>query len=105
MKEQTLIKAINDYLQVKENMKQLFFIRNNTGAVVSEYRGKKRFYRFGKAGSSDFIVFTKTATLFIECKSEEGKLSEAQIEFQKLVEKLGYIYMIIRNIDELLEVL
>ena len=35
--------------------------RNNSGAIVSEYKDKKRFLKVGAAGSPDIICVTRAA--------------------------------------------
>lgn len=52
------------------------------------------------AGVSDLIIVTNDEVIFVEVKNEVGKQSDKQIEFQKKVEKLGYRYLLIRNLDE-----
>jgi hypothetical protein len=55
MKESDVQRQILDYLALKH----LFHYRNNSGAMVSEYRGKKRFMRFGATGSPDIVCVVK----------------------------------------------
>lgn len=43
--------------------------------------------------------------LFIEMKTEKGKQSPAQIEFQKRVEAQGYKYVVCRSLDEFMMVI
>jgi len=51
-------------------------------------------------GRSDFEFFFNGKTYFIEIKTEKGIQEEDQIIFQKNIEKHGFQYFIIRNIEE-----
>lgn len=52
-------------------------------------------------GVSDLIVILPNGTLiFVELKTETGKQSEKQKDFQKRVNDLGYEYLLIRNLEE-----
>lgn len=52
------------------------------------------------AGVSDLIILHNSKTLFVELKTETGKQSDKQIEFEKRVTDLGYKYKLIRNLKE-----
>ena len=51
-------------------------------------------------GCSDLIVFLPGKTIFAELKVKYNKQQDNQIEFQLLVETLGFKYYIIRSLDE-----
>ena len=55
------------------------------------------------AGVSDLIVIMHNKTVFVEVKTEYGKLSDRQISFKKRVEKLGHTYIIVRSLKEFQE--
>ena len=101
MKEKDLVRQIREYLDLYEKMGRLYYIRNNTGAV-SNYG---RFIRFGKPGSSDFIVFTKQKPFFLEAKATKGKLSESQLTFKGAVRALGYGYFMVKDIKEVEQII
>jgi hypothetical protein len=96
MKEKDLVRQIKEYLDLYEKRGKLYYIRNNTGAIASAVR----FIRFGKPGSSDFIVFTKQKPFFLEAKADKGKLSESQLTFKGAVRALGYAYFMVKDIRE-----
>ena len=104
MKESQLQTAIENLLKVFEKRGDLIFIKNNTGAFKPEHGG---FVRFGKKGSSDFLIFMKDKTYFVECKSAQGRQSDSQKDFQRRVEKLGsnYQYLIARDVAAVYELL
>lgn len=53
------------------------------------------------AGASDLIIILPNGKLtFLELKTETGKQSDKQIEFEKRVTDLGYEYKLIRNLQE-----
>jgi hypothetical protein len=53
------------------------------------------------AGASDLIVITPNGKLiFVELKTDTGKQSDKQIDFENRVKKLGFEYHLIRTIDE-----
>ncbi len=108
-KEQSLIKGVSGYLQPFENQGYLMFERHNTGAVIKEYinkRGERKqyYYSYGKLGSSDFVIYFKGGrTIFLECKREGGKLSDAQVLFRIKAHKLGYRVEVVTDMNEVIK--
>ena len=92
--ESQLQTAIESLLRIYEKRGALVYIKNNTGAIKTG----KRFVRFGKKGSSDFLLFMSGATYFLECKTKTGRQSQDQKDFQRRVEKLGFQYLIVRDV-------
>jgi len=101
LSESKIITSICSYLQYLENMNKLIFIRNNTGCFINP---KGNFYRMGKTGSPDILIFLTTnnkfATIGLEVKNFTGKQSNSQKEFQKKFEIIGGIYFLIRSLNE-----
>lgn len=98
MKESGIITAIAQYLQYQENLGRLVFIRNNSGAFINP-RGN--FFKMGKAGSPDFIIFICNGKcLHVEVKNEKGKLNENQIEYSLKIKELDHQYFIVRSVDD-----
>ena len=95
--KETLIKrAIKDYLSVKGWFH--FPILQGLGAypgIPDIIAMKQQTVLSGR--------FTFCKVLFIEVKSEKGKLSEKQIEFQQIVEAQSGKYLIARSIDDLIK--
>jgi len=53
------------------------------------------------AGVADLIVLMPNGiTYFFEVKTEKGKQSDAQIEFQSKVELLGFNYYLVRSLED-----
>lgn len=54
-------------------------------------------------GVSDLIFIHKKKIYFIEVKSEHGKQSLFQNQFQKFVESQGFVYLLVKSGGELLD--
>lgn len=53
------------------------------------------------AGVSDLIILKPNGkTIFVEVKTEIGKQSDAQSEFQKKVQDMGFDYYLVRSLQE-----
>lgn len=105
--EQSLQRLVLDWLAAKN----ILAFRMNTGAVKTE----KRFFRFGVSGMADIVAFpikcyadgvTETWKLplpvWIELKSAKGRQTPEQKSFQKQVEEVGHVYLVARNLDEVI---
>ncbi len=75
--ENDVKKVILDYLL----RNKILAWRNNTGAFVNEYKGKKRFHRFGKKGSGDIFGLFKGNFLSVETKKPGESPTEDQWKF------------------------
>ena len=102
---------IIDYLAARH----ILAFRMNTGAMVSEYKERKRFMRFGVPGMADVLAFVMERSfpsyftcatfdaprpLWIEVKSATGKQSELQKSFQRQVEGYGHTYILARSLED-----
>lgn len=116
--------GVEDYLQIAVNQGKLWFCRLNAGDFI-EVRGEtRRRVKGAPKGTADFIVIQggevqMVHTLhmeihrthpvafvtFIECKSSKGKIRKEQVEFEEQITKLHCRYVIVRNVDELVEAL
>lgn len=129
--EKTIQSAIQEFLELQEELGLLVYQKNNTGAVrINRPGAKSSFMRFGKKGSPDFIVWVPDCesatsgiqfregcvdltinqrrllvTLFIEVKTDVGRQSDAQREFQVKVEKLGGNYFVVRSLDDVKKII
>ena len=73
--------------------------RNNTGRIADRHG---RVVSFGLVGSADVIGMRRGGTfLAVECKSSTGRQSEAQRNFQKMVESMGGLYLLVRDVSDL----
>lgn len=56
-----------------------------------------------KAGVSDLIIFHKDRIYFAEVKTDVGRQSDSQKEFQREIESRGYVYLIWRSVYDCAE--
>jgi hypothetical protein len=99
MKESEVQRSILQYLAIKK----VFHYRNNSGAIVSTYKGKERFMRFGALGSPDIICIIKGRFVGIEVKRPGGKQNPNQLQFQKDLEKAGGLYVLAYSLDDVIK--
>ena len=99
MSEKELLASCIQYLKLK----RIFHYRQNTGALVDKERGK--FLRYGVVGGTDIVAVIKGKYIGIECKVGKNKQSPGQIEFEKNLVEAGGIYLIIRDVQTLAELL
>ena len=97
VKESQLVTAIQQLLQIKEDLGRCVYIRNNSGAGKTANGG---FIRFGKTGSPDFLVFMPHRAVHLEVKAEDGKLSAGQRDYRDKITKLGYEYVVVRSVED-----
>lgn len=63
--ENTLKKDVLKFLESSG----VFCFRNNTGAIISQYKGKTRFFKFGAVGSGDIFALHRGIFVSIELKA------------------------------------
>lgn len=88
----------NNYCLKHHNPRHLIFSVPNESQNVQE-AGYKRAIGLMK-GVSDFIIVRNSEVLFFEVKTERGRQSREQIEFQLAVEALGFRYTVVRSLEE-----
>ena len=90
--------------------------RNNTGAVAAEYRGTKRFIRFGAKGMPDILGWKRTPCVVaghgvhailvaLECKRPGQRPTTEQAAFLTAVIADGGIGAVVHNAKEAVEAL
>lgn len=98
--EGQILKAIMEYLAAR----RILHFRMNTGAMVSESKGKKRFMRFGSVGMADILAFPTWSGVpvpyWFEVKTEKGKQAESQKLFEGLVTAEGHQYFVVRSVED-----
>lgn len=52
------------------------------------------------AGVSDLIILIPNRCIFVELKTETGKQSDKQKDFENVVSDLGFEYYLIRSLEE-----
>lgn len=101
LSEHDVQRLILDWL----GMRGYFHWRNNSGAMVSSYKGKKRFMRFGAVGSPDIFAIIKGSIVGIEVKGPNGKLSPHQQIFSEGFRRAGGHYVVAHSLDDVLKYL
>lgn len=82
--------------------------RKRTGVIIpvpNEYTYKNKNAVICKGASDLIVILPNSKTLFIELKTDIGKQSEKQIEFEKLVVNLGFEYFVIRTLKHFQDVI
>jgi len=122
--ESHVLRACLDYLQLRANQGHLFFLRLNSGKMFPSYTnkaGQTKQYRVQLCpeGTADIVVilgWTQECAAypygreterhcevwFIETKGK-GKQSPEQADFQRKVEAQGCRYLLVRDVQELME--
>ena len=78
--------------------------RNNTG--VGRTLSGQRVIRFGLVGSADLLGILRGGRfLAVEVKTAKGRQSEAQRNFQRMVEAMGGIYVLARDVQTVVDVI
>ena len=118
MNESALLRSVLDWLQYQENPGKLMFLRLNSGTMFPSYtnkQGQTKSYRVSLCpeGTADVLVIRYEGCsmegcrivdiIFLETKSKNGKLSEAQEAFKLKAEAQGAEYMVIRNVEQVIE--
>ena len=75
--------------------------RSNTGAVAAEYKGKRRYIRFGERGMPDIHgVLPGGRAIYIEVKGAKGRLSPWQVAQIDRLRRQGALAFVARNVPD-----
>jgi hypothetical protein len=78
--------------------------RNNTG--VGRSLSGDRVIRFGLVGSADLLGILRGGRfLAVEVKTAKGRQSEAQRNFQRMIESMGGVYVLARDVQTVVGVI
>lgn len=78
--------------------------RNNTG--VGRTLSGQRVIRFGLVGSADLLGILRGGRfLAVEVKTAKGRQSEAQRNFQRMIEAMGGVYVLARDVQTVIDVI
>jgi hypothetical protein len=95
--EAELQKNIINYIHTNYPQLLVFSVPNE-----ATYRRRNYFIKLGMlSGVSDLILVFLNGVIFIECKAPRGRQSVEQINFQKRIEALGFKYFIVRDLEEI----
>lgn len=98
IQQQIVIFYRNNYCLNHHYPQHIIFSVPNEGKSKMETLRKKSIGMM--SGVSDLIIITHKRTIFVEVKTEMGVQSESQNRFQKLVEALGYKYLLVRSLED-----
>lgn len=107
-------RAVLDLLAAKK----ILAFRNNVGVMRGSHKGKSWFVKFGVVGMADVVAYPvlevadrtratgcreEVMPLWIECKALGKKQTPEQKSFQKIVEDNGHSYLVVDDIDKLIQ--
>ena len=117
MKKQTpetpILREICEYLDLKG---YLFWRQNNIAVYDPKIKKHRKMPKYSMYGVSDILVLYKGQSLFIEVKIPKGidedgveqkktYQSKEQKEFQKKVEENGCMYLVVRSLEDISDIL
>jgi len=105
MKEKQLQQAVLNYLTLQGNLGKCLFLRNNTfcGRITRRDGSQGYIKNNTIRGAPDIMLFLpKGNTIFLELKSDGGRLSQEQKEFAVRAERLGFSFVVVRSLDDIL---
>lgn len=101
--EKLIQDAVIKYLQLQN----YFVMRLNSSTVQSAetgtYLSSYRIAGLGSSGASDVLVGKNGKIVFVEIKTKTGRQSESQKKFQNHVERLGYKYLIVSDLEQIIK--
>ena len=99
--EGAVVRACLDYLTVR----RITAWRNNTTGIYDE-KAKRFRTNAGRNGIADIIGCLPGGRLLaVECKAGRGRLSPAQIEFQRDIVEAGGLHNVAYSLDDLIQAL
>jgi hypothetical protein len=91
----------NNYCLKHHNPRNCIFSIPNESEGKREMMYKKSIGLF--PGASDLIILLPGKCIFVEVKTEKGKQSEKQIEFEQIVLALGFAYLLVRSLNDFIK--
>jgi hypothetical protein len=75
------------------------FWRNETGMGLNIRTDE--FFKYGLVGSADILgIVAPGKFIGLECKTGHAKQSKEQVNFQKMIERFGGLYLVVRSPQE-----
>ena len=91
----------NNYCLSNHNPRCYIFSVPNESANIKEAMYKKSIGL--RKGVSDLIILLPSKTIFVEVKTDIGRQSEEQKNFEKIVNDLGFDYILVRSLEEFIQ--
>ena len=99
--EGAVVRACLDYLALRG----IVAWRNNTTGIYDKRRGAYR-PSAGRNGVADILgVLPGGRFLAVECKAGKGRLSPAQVDFQRDIIRQGGLHIVAYRVEDVIEVL
>ena len=90
---------LQDHIRLALNHPEAAWWRNNCGSAQTR-TGAWVKYGVGNPGGSDLIGVFRGRAVFAEIKTPTGRLSSDQLTFQRLVERKGALYVVLRSVED-----
>lgn len=74
--------------------------RNNIGTAINPHTNQHIRYGVGNPGGADLIGLHRGRFVAAEIKTPTGRQSPEQLQWQRLVESKGGIYVVVRSADD-----
>lgn len=105
LREADIKRTVDDFLQYEQNAGVLYYDRLNSGEIIVMAGQSRRRIKLCREGTADFFVLLKGRIIFLEIKSTKGRLRTEQKCFKVLVESQNAEYYMVRDVEELGEIL
>jgi hypothetical protein len=84
-------------------LREIHDLGNQIGALVLRLNsGQIRGVRLCPAGTPDLLLLRHGKPLFIECKTEQGRLSPVQKKMHARLRGMGFTVIVARTLDDVL---
>jgi len=104
--EEQLQRTIADYLNLMSRSGRFRWFHVPNGGHISRSLGARRKRMGARAGVPDILIETKGGKVIeIELKTDKGRLSRSQQEWQRESYHLGVPYFVVRSVEEMEAVL
>ena len=99
--ERDIKQTCEEFLSALQNMRQLIFLRLNSGDIIIGEGEVRRRVRCCPPGTSDNIVIipNPTRVIFVEYKSTKGKQSSNQRAFEEMAVGQKHEYWLVSDFD------
>lgn len=101
LSERDIQSQVTDWL----TLKGIFWYRQNTGAMTRDYKGRRRFIRFGARGAPDIVCCIRGKYVAIELKRPGGRQTSEQAAFEANLKLAGGIYILGHSLEDVVRAL
>lgn len=99
LSESEIQRQITDWL----TLSRVFWYRQNSGAIASSHKGKRRFVRFARPGACDLVAVIGGRYIGIEVKRAGEDQSQAQREFQAALVQAQGVYILAHRLEDVID--